>query len=643
LLWLHALSALLIAVASTAIAVCLVIIVVRRRDLAFRPAFGLGAAVMLMGGVTGLLYLLTLWTPLYWPEATAQAATAALAVAAAITTCKLVPTALSMPSLAQLRQLNARLEAQVAEHDISALRYSESKQRLRRLYARTPAALHATDHDGTLLAVSDRWLELFGYQRQDVLGRHICDFYVPEEGAIGDDDLAALQAKGGSHRAERRIWRGDGEIRDVEATYELEHDDQGRLERILVALADITPRKRAEAALRASEERLRQSQKMEAVGQLTGGIAHDFNNLLTTVMGSLEMLTRQPGLDARGQRLANNALAGAQRAARLTSQLLSFSRRQRLSPEPLAPAEVVAGIRDLLRRTAGDQVRFELPPPNAAQWHVLADRNQLEVALLNLVINARDAIADTSTAPGRIALRFANYNFCQADVEALGQEQMPPGDYVGIAVLDSGHGMTAEVAARAFEPFFTTKPTGAGTGLGLSQTYGFATQSGGTVRIDSTQGVGTTVELLLPRARAAAHGKNVPEAASRTNGRGETVLLVEDDTLLRNTVAEGLRQRGYKVIEAQDGSAALATLNRGATVDFLFTDIMMPGDLNGVAVARAARTLRANLKIMFATGYSDREVLAEWPEALDLVQKPYSLDTLVTRISTRLHEAEVAS
>jgi len=643
LLWLQAMSDIIIALAYAAISAVLVIILLRRRDFIFRPVLALAAAFILTCGVTHLLSMLSIWMPIFWAEGMLKAVTAALAAMVALMLWPLLPHAMNSPSREQLRLLTAQLQAQAAEHDASTRHLNESKQRLRRLYARTPAALHATDRDGTLVAVSDRWLELFGYHRSDVLGRHIRDFYVPEQGALGDDHLSVLQAAGGIRSAERRIWRGDGEIRDVEATYELERDKFGRLERILVALNDITPRKRAESALRASEERLRQSQKMEAVGQLTGGIAHDFNNLLTTVMGSLEMLSRQSGLDARGQRLANNALAGAQRAARLTSQLLSFSRRQRLSPEPLAPADVVTGIRDLLLRTAGEQIRLDLPTPNPAQWHVMADRNQLEVALLNLVINARDAVQGARLGAGSIMLRCANYTFGQADIDALGQDQMRPGDYAGIAVIDSGQGMTPDVLSRAFEPFFTTKPVGAGTGLGLSQTYGFVTQSGGAIRIDSTPGLGTTVELLLPRAPALQPLRLPAPETPRTEGRGETVLLVEDDPLLRSTVAEGLRGRGYKVIEAPDGRTALAALNRGTSVDFLFTDVMMPGGLNGVAVARAARGLRADLKIMFATGYSDRQVLAEWPEQLDLVQKPYSLETLASRIATRLQQAATAS
>jgi PAS domain S-box-containing protein len=649
LIWLHAGADLLTAMAYYSIPAALLVVLIRRRDLSFRPLLLLFAAFILACGTAHLFSVITLWLPLYWPEAAVKVLTASLSVTTAIVLWPMLPKLLAIPSAGQMQALNAQLEAKVAQRDLAAVRLNHSRQLLRRLYSRTPAALHAMDADGILLEVSDRWLELFGYLRQDVIGRRMRDFYVPEQGAIVDDHLEALRSGGGEKRTERRIWRGDGEIRDVQATFEVEHDSLGQVERILVALTDVTPRKRAESALRASEERLRQSQKMEAVGQLTGGIAHDFNNLLTTIMGSLEMLALQDGLDARGQRLARNALEGSQRAARLTSQLLSFSRRQRLSPESLVPADVVVGIRDLLLRTAGEHISLVLPAPNPAQWHVFADQNQLEVALVNLVINARDAIVgenrrDTDRPRhGTVSIRFANYTLAQADISALGQDHLEPGDFVGIAVSDTGQGMTPDVLARAFEPFFTTKPTGAGTGLGLSQTYGFVTQSGGAVRIDSTPGLGTTVELLLPRAIMVHAAPVEPAAAPDIAGRGETVLLVEDDALLRQTVADGLRQRGYHVIEAADGNAALTALIRGTEVDFLFTDIMMPGGLNGVAVARAARGLRADLKIMFATGYSDRQVLAEWPEALDLVQKPYSLETLATRIAARLRQPEPAA
>jgi CheY-like chemotaxis protein len=349
------------------------------------------------------------------------------------------------------------------------------------------------------------------------------------------------------------------------------------------------------------------------------------------------MLDRMPKLEPRGKRLADNALEGARRAARLTSQLLSFSRRQRLDPQAIAPHDVVDGIADLLDRSIGEQVSLVVVEPAPGQWAVLADRGQLEIALFNLVINARDAI----DGDGTITITLANRSLTAQDIESMAPEPVAAGDYVSITVTDTGRGMSREVMQRAFEPFFTTKPSGAGTGLGLSQTYGFASQSGGTVTIGSTPGIGTSVEILLPRAPmdAVPLAPASPGAQAAAIGRGETILFVEDDALLRETITEALQQQGYSVISAADAGAALQVLNAGSPLDLLFTDIVMPGELNGVGLAQAARAQRPDLKIMFASGYSDRSVLAEWTEALDLVAKPYSLEALAVRISSRLAAA----
>ncbi len=395
----------------------------------------------------------------------------------------------------------------------------------------------------------------------------------------------------------------------------------------------------AEATRRASEERLRQAQKMEAVGQLTGGIAHDFNNLLTTVIGSLELMRSRQTLDADNDALAANALAGAERGARLTGQLLAFSRRQRLAPSTLAPAAVVKGIRDLLERTLGANIALRVAPADARQWHVLADRNQLEMALLNLVINARDAIGERE---GAVHIDFTNQDMAAGNADGSQGTALAPGDYVSIAVQDNGAGMTPEVLARAFEPFFTTKQPGTGTGLGLSQAYGFASQSGGTLTIESTPGKGTRAAIVLPRAVQDAMAVARPKGAPQP-GRGETILVAEDDALVRDTVAESLRDLGYTVMTAPDGAEALAVLESGASLDLLFTDVTMPGALNGVTLALAARMRRPQLKILFTSGYSDRDVLAQWPETLDVLQKPFNRSELAHRIAHSLHPAEPES
>jgi PAS domain S-box-containing protein len=647
LVWLQAGSDVLIAAAYYSIPAALLVFLGRRRDLAFRPIFGLFATFILACGTTHLLGVITLFVPVYWTDGVIKAITAALSIATAIMLWPLLPKALALPSPAALATLNEQLALQIEERDQSAARLRASEQRLRELYARSPAILHATDPSGILLEVSQRWLDLFGLKREQVIGRNITEFYAP--GTVEDcaGELATLMTSPVHAPRERRIVLSSGETRDAEAIYTVERNASGGPSRILVALTDVTLRKQAESALRESEERLRQAQKMEAVGQLTGGIAHDFNNLLTTIMASLELLEQRGQLDARSQRIAGNALEGARRAARLTSQLLSFSRRSRLAPESLDPETAIQGIAELLAQTAGSRIRLSIAmhgasgdaaePAAAPLWPIMADRNQLEAAVLNLVINARDAIH----GDGEIAITFANRTITAAQAATIGPEPVQQGDYVGITVTDTGAGMPPEVQARALEPFFTTKPSGAGTGLGLSQTYGFATQSGGTIRIRSAPGLGTAVEILLPRATVDA----VPHVAASplvpAEGKGEIILVAEDDALLRHTVSEVLRGQGYTVETAGNGQAALALLRSLNHVDLLLTDIMMPG-MNGVELATAARALMPRLRIMFATGFSDQRVLAQWPETLDVVNKPFALDHLIGRVNACLRTPHAA-
>jgi PAS domain S-box-containing protein len=634
LVWLQAASDVLIAAAYYSIPAALVVFSRRRTDLAFRPVFGLFAVFILACGTTHVLDVITLFDPVYWTAGVVKAVTAALSVATAIVLWPLLPKALALPSPSALRVLNTQLALEIEERDLNAARLRESEQRLREIYARSPAILHATDGQGTLIEVSQRWLDLFGYTREEVIGTSITRFYAGCAEGDHAHSIAHLAASPGVAAHERRIVLRSGEVRDAEATYTLEHGADGQLSRILVALADVTLRKQAEAALRDSEERLRHAQKMEAVGQLTGGIAHDFNNLLTTIMASLEMLEQRGQLDPRAQRMAANALEGARRAARLTSQLLSFSRRSRLTPENLDPQAAIQGIAELLTQTAGGRVAVTIDAPAEAPWRIMADRNQLEAAVLNLVINARDAIQ----GDGAIHIGFHNRSLGAAEAASLSPDPIAVGDYVAITVSDTGTGMTEDVMARALEPFFTTKPSGSGTGLGLSQTYGFATQSGGTIKLHSALGTGTTVEILLPRAL----GDAAPEPAPRTGEilpvRGGTIIVAEDDALLRHTVSEVLRAQGYVVEVAADGPAALALLRARPDTELLLTDVMMPGGMNGVDLAKAARRASPKLKIIFATGYSDQRVLAEWPEALDVVNKPFALDVLIGRISARLAE-----
>jgi len=644
LIWVLAGSDLLIATAYFSIPAALLVFLRRRRDLAFKPVFGLFAAFILACGTTHVMGALTLWVPAYWLEAWVNLATAALSVATAVTLWPLLPKALALPSPEALKNLNDALTGEthrLAEAG-AMLRQSEARQQL--LYARTPAALHATDADGVLIDVSDRWLQLAGYQRDEVIGRHLAAIYTPQSASAMMAQLAGFQDGADPHPAELQLQRRDGTVRDVEIVLELERDESGRLLRVMAAVTDVTSRKEAEAALGAAEDRLRQAQKMEAVGQLTGGIAHDFNNLLTTIMGSIELLQKRSTLDERGLRLAANALEGSRRAARLTSQLLSFSRRQRLAPEPLLPGDIIEGINELLARTLGDSITLGLSLP-AEPWLLMADRNQIEGALLNLVINARDAIEgadpEGERSGGHVQISVSNRVVGAGDFAADDPDRVAPGDYVSISVIDTGCGMTDEVKLRAVEPFFTTKEAGAGTGLGLSQIYGFVTQSGGALRLRSAPGRGTAIDMLLPRAQAAqAQRPNMPPPVTARDGDGQHILLVEDDALLRQTMSDALRGRGYRVTEAADGPAALNLLDspeQDPEFELLFTDVVMPGGLSGVDLAVQVRQRRASLPVLFASGYSADSVLAAWPEPVDILPKPYSPEDVAARIAAKLN------
>jgi signal transduction histidine kinase/CheY-like chemotaxis protein len=382
--------------------------------------------------------------------------------------------------------------------------------------------------------------------------------------------------------------------------------------------------------LMAAEEALRQSQKMEAVGQLTGGIAHDFNNLLTGIIGSLELLGIRiaQGRLADVERYSLAAQGAAKRAASLTHRLLAFSRRQTLDPKPTDMNRLIAGMEELIRRTIGPAIELETVAAGGL-WPTLVDPNQLENALLNLCINARDAMPDG----GRLTIESGNR---WLDARAARDRDLEPGQYVSLCVSDTGTGMTPEVIAKAFDPFFTTKPLGVGTGLGLSMIYGFTRQSGGQVRIYSEPGEGTMVCLYLPRHRGAAEGtESMPDLADapRTNA-GETVLVVDDEPTVRMLVVEVLEELGYIPIEAADGAAGLKILQSGVPIDLLVTDVGLPGGMNGRQMADAARLVRPGLKTLFITGYAENAVVGNGllDAGMHVMTKPFAMEALAARI-----------
>jgi signal transduction histidine kinase len=395
----------------------------------------------------------------------------------------------------------------------------------------------------------------------------------------------------------------------------------------------------AEAASREeAEAQMRQMQKVEAIGQLTGGIAHDFNNMLAVVIGSLDLARQrmEAGETARATRNVGAALEGAERAAQLTSRLLAFARQQPLAPQPLDVNKLVAGMSELIARSIGEQVRMETVLAGGL-WRAFADPGQLENVILNLCVNARDAMSPQGG--GRLTIETANawldddYVATHADVSA--------GQYVLISLTDTGTGMAPEIAERAFDPFYTTKGPGEGTGLGLSQVHGFVKQSHGHVKIYSEPGTGTTVKVYLPRVSVAAQplpGEE-PQPAEAPRGRGETILVVEDEERVRLVSVEALRSLGYRTLEAAGAAAALRVLDEAPAVDLLFTDVVMP-DMNGRALAEKAREERQALKVLFTTGYTRNAIVHNGMLDADVafIAKPFTVDQLARKVRKVLDE-----
>lgn len=509
-----------------------------------------------------------------------------------------------------LAHLNDNLEQQVAER-------TAERDRMWRL---STDLMLVADLQGHIVSVNPAWTTLLGWTEDELVGRPLFDFLHPDDLVETQSEMAKLGGGATTFRFENRYQRRNGSFCWV---MWMAVPEAGLVHGVG---RDITADREAAITLRRTEAALAQSQKMESIGQLTGGVAHDFNNLLQVISGNLQLLGRTVGDPERAKGYIKSALDGVRRAAKLASQLLAFSRRQPLEPKTVNLGRFVTGLEELLRRTLGEGVEVQTVVADGL-WNSLVDPTQVENALLNLAINARDAMQGS----GRLTIEARNALL--DETYARHHPGLAAGEYVLLTVTDTGSGMTPDVLQRAFEPFFSTKPEGHGTGLGLSMVYGFVQQSGGHINVFSELGHGTTIKLYLPRS-LDEEAPALPAAQQEGVGGTETILVAEDDNGVRATVVALLQQLGYTVLQASDAASALAIIDTGVHIDLLFTDVVMPGSLRSPELARLARERRPHMAVLFTSGYAQDAIVhgGRLDPGLDLLGKPYTQDALARKI-----------
>jgi PAS domain S-box-containing protein len=527
----------------------------------------------------------------------------------------------------------AREQRDEAQRQNAARELGASERRFQLLVQGvTDYAIFLLDAEGYVTNWNTGAARIKGYSADEIVGRHFSRFYTEEDRA-NEVPARALRTATSEGKYEAEGWRvrKDGKRFWASVIIDAIRDESGKLTGFAKVTRDLTEKRETQQQLEIAREHLFQSQKMEAVGQLTGGVAHDFNNLLTIILGNLDAARRvldnwTEGAQSRLVRAVDHATHGAQRAATLTRQLLAFSRRQPLEPTFVDVNRLLVHLLDFLRRSLGETIDVETVGAGGIWW-IEADQAQLEAAILNLALNARDAMDGGGKLTIEASNSFLDEDYCRRHPD------VKVGQYVQIAVTDNGTGMTKEVVERAFEPFFSTKEPGRGTGLGLSQVYGFVKQSGGHVKIYSEPGQGTTVKIYLPRAHRDATAVEDHELPAPRARGSEVVLVVEDDPDVRRFICETLRDLRYSVHEAVDAASALAVIDSAETIDLLLTDVVLPGP-NGRMLANQALARRPALKVLFMTGYSRNAIVhhGRLDPGVDVVHKPITQAALAAKV-----------
>ncbi len=533
----------------------------------------------------------------------------------------------------------AKITRDITDRRDTQLALRESEERFRRLVQGvTDYAIYMISPTGIVTNWNAGAARIKKYTDEEIVGQHFSTFYTDEDRAAGLPERA-LAVSASEGRFENEGWRvrKDGSRFWAHVVIDPIWDDEGLLIGFAKVTRDITERIETSRKLKRTEEALFLSQKLEAVGKLTGGVAHDFNNILQVISGSLQLLQIYIGSHPLAAKRLESALGAVARGSKLSSQLLAFARRQPLQPVVVNPGKVLQGMEELVTRALGERVDMETVI-GTSTWNIQIDPHQLENVILNLAINARDAMP----SGGKLTIEISNALLDEDYV--MSNSDVTPGQYVLVAISDTGTGMTQEVLERACEPFFTTKPEGVGSGLGLSMAYGFAKQSGGHFSIYSEVGIGTVIKLYFPRtfeAEAAA----APLSNRPIVGGTETILVVEDDPAVQSTVVEMLNNLGYKVLKANSADNALVILESGMPIDLLFTDVIMPGKLRSPELAKRAQELHPNIEVLFTSGYTQNAIVhgGRLDPGVNLLSKPYTQDQLARRvrhlISNRQHIA----